>query len=392
LHQMFKLCAGAPVPFDAVEIDRRLTAAHTLTTLADSTTKAIFDLYDHCALVVRFFIVAPDGHTTPVNVRGDRKLADTRRAHRHRAVATGRVQVVSAGRPAGFDLVAAPLHDGERVGGVLEFVVPKELVPVKEERLAIVAAAASSSLRAWQTAGLAQQETSQAAGVSFALGVRLAGVVMEAGELGAAARSAVRLLARELKAPVIAYRTDPSGQSMRVGPSSGLTSGHRSALETEALSISLSIDRPLALRELHVRTCGIFSGEVTIADGGPVVFVAGGTHPELERCGRDLASLLERLPVSNLATLDGVDDPQEPTSSPAAMELTRLRDLTPRENEILALLAGGSNTRQIARGLVISEKTVKTHVQNILRKLDAGSRLEAAAIAVRAGFVRLSVS
>jgi DNA-binding NarL/FixJ family response regulator len=66
--------------------------------------------------------------------------------------------------------------------------------------------------------------------------------------------------------------------------------------------------------------------------------------------------------------------------------------LTPRESEILALLAGGASTRQIAGRLVISEKTVKTHVQNILRKLGAASRLEAAAIAVRAGFVPLSAS
>jgi len=72
--------------------------------------------------------------------------------------------------------------------------------------------------------------------------------------------------------------------------------------------------------------------------------------------------------------------------------LARLRDLTPRESEILALLAGGSGTRQIAKRLVISEKTVKTHVQNILRKLDAASRLEAAAMAIRAGYVPVSAS
>ena len=56
------------------------------------------------------------------------------------------------------------------------------------------------------------------------------------------------------------------------------------------------------------------------------------------------------------------------------------------------LLAGGARTSEIARRLVISDKTVKTHIQNILRKLDVTSRLEAAAIAVRAGFVPLSAS
>jgi DNA-binding NarL/FixJ family response regulator len=73
-------------------------------------------------------------------------------------------------------------------------------------------------------------------------------------------------------------------------------------------------------------------------------------------------------------------------------DVERLRQLTPRESEILALIAGGSSTRQVASRLVISEKTVKTHVQNILRKLGAASRLEAAAIATRAGVVPLSAS
>jgi DNA-binding NarL/FixJ family response regulator len=129
----------------------------------------------------------------------------------------------------------------------------------------------------------------------------------------------------------------------------------------------------------------VFGGAATAVDGGPVVFVTGGRQPELEACGRELGTLLARLPVSSVASVE------EP-SSVEDIELARLKDLTPREIEILALLAGGSGTRQLARRLVISEKTVKTHVQNILRKLDAASRLEAAAIAIRAGYVPVSAS
>lgn len=57
-------------------------------------------------------------------------------------------------------------------------------------------------------------------------------------------------------------------------------------------------------------------------------------------------------------------------------------DLTPRELEILCLLAEGQSNKVIARNLGISEGTVKLHVKAILRKLDVNSRVEAAVIAV----------
>ncbi len=63
-----------------------------------------------------------------------------------------------------------------------------------------------------------------------------------------------------------------------------------------------------------------------------------------------------------------------------SFERDALDRLTPREREILDLLALGNGTKQIADHLVISSKTVKTHVQNILAKLGVGSRLEAVAM------------
>jgi DNA-binding CsgD family transcriptional regulator/tetratricopeptide (TPR) repeat protein len=57
--------------------------------------------------------------------------------------------------------------------------------------------------------------------------------------------------------------------------------------------------------------------------------------------------------------------------------------LTPREAEVLKLIARGYTNREIAETLVISIKTAGVHVSNILRKLDAPNRLEAAAIAHR---------
>ncbi|WP_030908861.1 response regulator [Streptomyces sp. NRRL F-5126] len=57
--------------------------------------------------------------------------------------------------------------------------------------------------------------------------------------------------------------------------------------------------------------------------------------------------------------------------------------LTEREREVLALIADGRSNREIARALVLSEKTVKTHVSNILMKLDLADRTQAALWAVR---------
>jgi NarL family two-component system response regulator LiaR len=53
-------------------------------------------------------------------------------------------------------------------------------------------------------------------------------------------------------------------------------------------------------------------------------------------------------------------------------------DLTPRELEVLALIAQGQSNREIAATLTISEKTVKTHVGNILSKLHLSDRTQAA--------------
>ena len=57
--------------------------------------------------------------------------------------------------------------------------------------------------------------------------------------------------------------------------------------------------------------------------------------------------------------------------------------LTPREREVLALLADGASGSDIARVMSISVNTVRTHVQSILTKLQVHSRLEAATFAVR---------
>ncbi len=63
--------------------------------------------------------------------------------------------------------------------------------------------------------------------------------------------------------------------------------------------------------------------------------------------------------------------------------------LTERETEVLKLLARGQANKQIARSLYIGEKTVKTHVRRILKKLSVRSRTQAALYAARNGLVSL---
>jgi len=69
----------------------------------------------------------------------------------------------------------------------------------------------------------------------------------------------------------------------------------------------------------------------------------------------------------------------------ATEEESPFEELTPRETEILGLLAEGQSNKVIARNLGISDGTVKLHVKAILRKLNVHSRVEAAVLAVEHG-------
>jgi DNA-binding NarL/FixJ family response regulator len=66
----------------------------------------------------------------------------------------------------------------------------------------------------------------------------------------------------------------------------------------------------------------------------------------------------------------------------------RFLRLTTREKQVLELLADGCGNRTIAEILVISPQTARTHIQNVVRKLGAHSRLEAAGMAVAHGWLR----
>jgi len=71
----------------------------------------------------------------------------------------------------------------------------------------------------------------------------------------------------------------------------------------------------------------------------------------------------------------------------ASVEQLQLATLSGREREVLGLLAKGRSTRRIARDWQVAESTVRSHVQNLLGKLDVHCKLEAAAFAWEHGMV-----
>ncbi len=82
-----------------------------------------------------------------------------------------------------------------------------------------------------------------------------------------------------------------------------------------------------------------------------------------------------------VATLRQQDAPVSPQSDPASLA----ERLSPRERDIVRLIARGLSNKLIARELDIAETTVKIHVQHVFRKLELGSRVQVALLAAGAG-------
>lgn len=96
------------------------------------------------------------------------------------------------------------------------------------------------------------------------------------------------------------------------------------------------------------------------------------------------ATLMARV-LQTLRRRTPIDSAPAPASTPRGRTSRSL--LTEREREILQLIVDGQTNREIAQTLFISEKTVKNHVTNLLRKLDLSDRTQAAVYAIRHGLV-----
>lgn len=101
-----------------------------------------------------------------------------------------------------------------------------------------------------------------------------------------------------------------------------------------------------------------------------------------------LVGLLRRSPGPDAPAASG-EEPVQRMAAPAVVLSADdpIHQLSPREREILALIAKGDSNKHIARALEIAETTVKIHVQHILRKLGLTNRVHAAVYATERGVI-----
>ena len=205
----------------------------------------------------------------------------------------------------------------------------------------------------------------------------MASAITKAGSRDAALAATAALLADETDGAVGAWRRS-DGVLIFIA-AEGLEADVRRRL-IEAASPWRGAD-DAALRKLarvFARLAG--TSKPTIVDVGVGCIVLSEECPEVQASRAELTIAISALPeVDPLIVLE------DPGPVLEAFEIDAVRRLTPREREILDLIALGLGTKQIAGRLVISPKTVKTHAQNILAKLGVGSRLEAVALLRRLG-------
>jgi DNA-binding NarL/FixJ family response regulator len=151
----------------------------------------------------------------------------------------------------------------------------------------------------------------------------------------------------------------------------------------EAAALDLASDGALeALRAIAAPAVALLAADAQAAEA-----LAAGARGIVRRgapAGR-LAAALTAVAHGLTAVDDGLA-PELLRPSPVA---TASGDLTPREAEVLALLAEGLANKEIARRLGIADRTAKFHVESILAKLGAASRAEAIVLAARRGLVIL---
>jgi DNA-binding CsgD family transcriptional regulator len=145
-------------------------------------------------------------------------------------------------------------------------------------------------------------------------------------------------------------------------------------LEAAAAFDALALPFPAAYARLRAAEAFVAAGKRTAA-AAPLTMA------------RDAAEAMEAAPL--LASADALarrarirfEEEPDTVEAPEPAPL----GLTPREHEVLLLVAEGRTNREIGEQLFMSEKTASVHVSRILAKLDVGGRVEAAAVAHRLG-------
>jgi PAS domain S-box-containing protein len=108
----------------------------------------------------------------------------------------------------------------------------------------------------------------------------------------------------------------------------------------------------------------------------------------VDRDGRRVALKVHAAPLRTGGQVVGIFGLAIPVDDGLSIPPHDERPLTPRQVEILLLLAEGSNTQAIASELGIAAETVRNHIRGLFRRLDAHTRLEAVAAARRGGLLK----
>ncbi|MBI2873165.1 MAG: response regulator transcription factor [Chloroflexi bacterium] len=164
---------------------------------------------------------------------------------------------------------------------------------------------------------------------------------------------------------------------IRLGQGSGLDvarAAKASAPDTKVLVLSAYDDRQYVSRSKRLGVAG---------------YLMKGLSPE--ELSRAVEDTVHGRPTSAREVADKVSGHATPHWG-TTQRVPQRRELTVRESEVLELMLQGLRNRAIAAALGISVKTVETHVEHILLKLEAASRTEAVLAAIKGGWLEEAVS
>lgn len=157
----------------------------------------------------------------------------------------------------------------------------------------------------------------------------------------------------------------------------------------DGIAATREVARDEALGSVRVLILTTFESDDTVVDAlraGASGFLVKDTDPaELIRAVRTIAAgeALLSPSVTRRLIAQVVGRPNRTPSDPAL-----LRELTPREREVMAIVAEGLTNAEIAERLVVSPLTAKTHVSRIMLKLGARDRAQVVVMAYQSGLVR----
>ena len=143
--------------------------------------------------------------------------------------------------------------------------------------------------------------------------------------------------------------------------------------ETEVVVLTTHADEASILDALRAGARGYLTKDAGIAEISRAVHAAAAHQ-----------AVLDPVAQSALVEAAGAGARRAPSSSPATLP----DDLTPREAEVLSLVAEGLSNREIASTLVVSEATVKTHINHVFAKIGVRDRAQAVHYAYTHGLAK----